>query len=432
MAPEDGLKRGIAIWHRRGGKDSTALNLTCFKAHQRIGTYWHLLPSQRQAKRVVWNETDSRGRRIIDQAFPHDIRESTSELELSIRFTNGSLWQLGGSDNYDSLVGSNVRGVVFSEWALCNPAAWDYIRPILLENDGWALFIYTPRGRNHGWELWERVRNNSRWFAELLTRHDTFRDDGVTPIFTDDMIEQEREDGMSEEMIEQEYECSFAAGVVGAYFARYLEKARKEGRIGSVPWSRRYPVHLYFDLGIDDCTAVWFGQRVGWQRRWFKYLEWKDVALQDIFDEVAEMPYRYGTVNLPHDGKQRDKGTGRKIQEYADDAFEGQRAAIYVHEAYNVQDSIEAGRALISQSWFDEVNCKHGLSALLNYQKVWDEKKKAYQQNPMHNWASHGADAWRLAGMDDVDEPVHDMGEGPDKPHVHRQTHGSISVGVRQ
>lgn len=430
MAPPDGVKRGLGVWHRRAGKDSTAVNLAALKAHQRVGTYWHLLPTTVQARRVVWTETDAQGRRIIEQAFPLALRETSSEKDMSIRLLNGSLWQLGGSDNYNSLVGSNVLGVVFSEWALCDPAAWDYIRPILVENGGWALFIYTPRGRNHGWTLYETVRKQpARWYTSRLTVDDTRRENGE-PVITREQVAEEIADGMSEERAAQEFDCSFAAGVEGAYFARQMEAAREDGRIGRAPWNPRHPVHLYFDLGIDDATACWFGQRIGWQRVWFKYLEWRDEALAGVFRELAAMPLRYGTINLPHDGAQRDKGTGRRIREYADDAWNEQPGDIIVHEAYDVQNSIEAARHLITQSWFDEEGCERGLSCLLNYAKVWDEKRRVYQMQPRHDWASHGADAWRLAGMDDVDEPIHEIADGrldTGKPKVHSQVRGAIS-----
>lgn len=424
MAPADGMKRGIAIWHRRAGKDSTAINLAAYKAHQQVGTYWHLLPTNVQARRIVWDETDRHGRRIIDQALPPYIRARTSESDMAIRLLNGSLYQLGGSDNYNSLVGANVRGVIFSEWALCDPAAWNYIRPILVENGGWALFIYTPRGRNHGWTLWQDTREAEHWFRSKLNVTETQREDG-SHIMTEGQVRQEIADGMSEEAAAQEFYCSFAAGVVGAYFARALETARDEGRIGVVPWDQRRAVHLYFDLGIDDATACWFGQRQGWMRKWIDYREWKDQPLVEVFSEIASMGYRIGSVNLPHDGRQRDKGTGTRIEEYAEDAFELEvGAGIYTHEAYPVQDSIEAGRLLIRQSYFDEEKCERGLQSLMNYAKVWDEKRRAYQLNPRHDWASHGADAWRLAGMDEADEPIHTQDDvnqlGPHAPRVLR------------
>ena len=159
-------RRGCAVWHRRAGKDSCALNLTARDMFRRVGTYWHLFPEQAQARRAIWNGIDRAGRRIIDQMLPPAVRARTSAQEMLIETVNGSIWQMAGSDNFDSLVGSNPVGVVFSEWALSHPDAWEYLRPILVENDGWALFIYTPRGRNHGHATYMRALQADTWFCQ--------------------------------------------------------------------------------------------------------------------------------------------------------------------------------------------------------------------------------------------------------------------------
>lgn len=200
-------QRASLIWHRRAGKDSAALNITAREMFKRVGVYWHLFPEQAQARKAIWNGIDAKGRRIIDQFLPPEARDPgnpKSEVEMLIRAQSGSSWQMAGSDNYNSLVGSNPVGVVFSEWALANPAAWDYIRPMLLENGGWALFITTPRGRNHAYETHMMAQANGDWFDQILTVDDTGR---ITP----DMIERERAEGMPEATIQQEYYCSFEA-----------------------------------------------------------------------------------------------------------------------------------------------------------------------------------------------------------------------------
>ena len=197
-------QRGSVIWHRRAGKDSTVLNLTARDMFKRVGSYWHLFPEQSQARKAIWNGIDGAGQRIIDQVFPAEVRAGKSEQEMLIRLLNGSTWQMAGSDNYNSLVGSNPVGVVFSEWALANPAAWDYIRPILLENQGWALFITTPRGRNHAYETHLLAQTSDTWFDEILTVDET-------RVLTAEDIESERAGGMSEAKIAQEYYCSFEA-----------------------------------------------------------------------------------------------------------------------------------------------------------------------------------------------------------------------------
>ena len=191
------------------------LNLTAREMFKRVGTYWHLFPEQAQARKAIWNGIDGQGRKILNQVFPGftvaqhrrgsgGIVKRVSNQEMLVELKHGPVWQMAGSDNYDSLVGSNVVGVVFSEWSLANPLAWDYIRPILLENGGWALFIYTPRGRNHGYQTFQMALHNDKWIADRQTIDDTGR---LTP----EDIQEERDSGMSENKINQEYYCDFEA-----------------------------------------------------------------------------------------------------------------------------------------------------------------------------------------------------------------------------
>ena len=170
---------------------------------QRVGIYWHMLPLNTQARKVVWDAIDKQGRRVIDQVFPLPLRKSVNSTEMKIELWNGSIWQCVGSDNYNALVGSNPVGVVFSEYSLADPAAWDFIRPILAENGGWALFIYTPRGKNHGYTLYNTALA-AGWFVQKLTVDDT-------KAVPQEVIDDERRAGMSESMIEQEFYCSFEA-----------------------------------------------------------------------------------------------------------------------------------------------------------------------------------------------------------------------------
>jgi len=172
-AMEGGCRRAATVWPRRAGKDTISLAWTSWYALQHVGQYWHLFPEQTQARKAIWHGVIKEGQKILDVAFPRNIRKSTNESEMRIELINGSQWMLGGSDRYDALVGSNPRGVVFSEFAIANPRAYDFIRPILAENDGWALFPYTPRGRNHGYELFEKLQQDENSFAELLTCDDT-------------------------------------------------------------------------------------------------------------------------------------------------------------------------------------------------------------------------------------------------------------------
>lgn len=202
---DGGGKRAVSVWHRRAGKDSCALNYTAKAAHERVGSYWHVFPEQKQARKAIWNGIDRQGRRIIDQAFPKELRKRTLEQEMTIEFKNGSFWQLIGSNNYDSLVGSNPVGVIMSEYAISDPESWEYIRPILNENEGWAWFITTPRGKNHLWKMYEMALRNEKWHCEKLSVESTGM---VTP----EQLQDERDSGMTESKIRQEYYCSFEEG----------------------------------------------------------------------------------------------------------------------------------------------------------------------------------------------------------------------------
>lgn len=394
---DGGGKRAVAVWHRRAGKDSTAINYTASDAIEHTGVYWHMLPTQTQARKVVWDGIDRNGRRIIDQAIPKEIRKGTRAQQMQIELLNGSIWQLCGSDNFDSLVGANPRGVVFSEWALCNPKAWDYIRPILAENGGWALFIYTARGKNHGYTLAEMARNNPDWHHSLLTVDDTHRPDG-SPIITQEAIQADRDAGMSEDMIQQEYYCSFDVAIPGAYFAREIAAARADNRICNIPVEPHIPVHTFWDLGISKGNAmvVWFVQAIGTEIRVVNYYERENEGMAHFIGVVNKFAQdhniHYGEHCAPHDIEVRDLMTKTKRIDTARDM--GIRFRV-VPRTKNLADSIEATRRLFARCWFDERRCSDGVNALASYHREYDDKNQVYRDVPVHDWSSNGADAFR-------------------------------------
>ena len=171
-AMDSGKKRACVVWHRRSGKDKTLINLMVKKMFERVGSYYYFLPTYKQGKKILWDGMDRNGMRFLDH-FPAQVVTKKNETELKLQVANGSIFQIVGTDNYDSIMGSNPVGCVFSEYALQNPAAWDFIRPILAENEGWAVFNFTPRGMNHGYELFQMAERNQDWFCELLTVDDT-------------------------------------------------------------------------------------------------------------------------------------------------------------------------------------------------------------------------------------------------------------------
>jgi hypothetical protein len=315
---------------------------------------------------------------------------------MAIRFKNGSLWQLVGSDNYNSLVGSPPVGVVFSEFALADPSAWGYLRPILAENGGWALFITTPRGRNHASTFYEAARQDKHWFAEQLPATET-------PVFTAAQLEIEhrellREYGPDdgEARYRQEYLVSFDAGVMGSYYGTLMEAAEKERRITRVMHEPTLPVHTAWDLGIGDATAIWCVQLVGQEVRLIDYIENSGVGLDWYVRELDKRPWKWGDHALPHDAEARELGTGRSRLETLRSLGLG-RAMIVSKQS--IEDGINATRMMLPRCFFDADKCARGVSALQNYRRSWNEALRTYSDRPLHDWTSHAADALRYLAL---------------------------------
>jgi hypothetical protein len=399
-AMEGGQKRACLVWHRRAGKDTTVLNFTAKRMFEEVGTYWHLFPKQTQARRAIWRGINNQGQRIINQVFPPAVRaRDPVEQDMVLELVSGSMWQLCGSDNYDNLVGSNVKGVVFSEWSLCNPAAWDYVRPILAENNGWAAFIYTPRGKNHGYKMFEMAQANPNWFCQRLTAHDTRREDG-TPVITPEILAEERASGMTEAMVQQEYFCSFDAPVPGAFYVDELERARVEQRIGRVPIEPQLSLHTAWDLGVSDSTAIWFFQTIGKEVRVLHYYENHNKGMDHYINYIKQWASSHqlmlGDHFAPHDIEVREFTSGTSRQETA---LQMGFRFIKTQRPKSKAEGINAVRRVFPMLWIDDVGAANGLSCLTNYHRQWSEQRQTYVEIPHHDWASHGADAMQTLAL---------------------------------
>lgn len=392
---DSGKKRAALVFHRRAGKDKTCLNFTIRQMFPespggRIGTYYYFFPTYAQGKKILWDGIDGSGFKFLDH-FPSQLVASKNETEMQVTLVNGSIFQIVGTDNIDSIVGTNPVGCVFSEYAIQNPRAWNLIRPILRENGGWAVFPYTPRGKNHGKDLYDMAKDNPDWYAEVLTVRDTFREDG-RPVVSEEDIDADRREGMDEELIQQEYYCSFQGYQVGSYYAQQLRRAEKENRITRVPWVPTIPVCTFWDLGIGDASAIWFAQRVGREIRVIDYYETSGEGMPYYAKYLAAKPYKYGRHFWPHDGANKEIGTGKSRRDTADAL--GIRPIDIVQRG-DVSEGIEASRNFFSLCYFDKENCKQGLNALESYRKEWDEDRKEFKNKPYHDWSSHGADGFR-------------------------------------
>lgn len=397
---ENGGKRAVEVAHRRWGKDDVALHFTATAAMEKVGNYWHMLPQYGQARKVVWTAINPKtGKKRIDEAFPKEIRAKTNQNEMMIEFINGSIWQLVGSDNYNAIVGAPPIGIVLSEWAIANPMAWAYLAPILEENKGWALFIFTSRGNNHGRTTYEHGLAMEDWFAEKLPAQ-------KTPVFDFKQLANikaeyirifGREMGLA--LYEQEYECSWEGGILGAYFSNQIRRTREENRITVVPWMPGIEVDTFWDLGVDDSMSIWFMQPVGKSFHFIDYYESSGYGLEHYAKVLKEKPYVYGNHWMPHDASHREMTNSeiaKSRKEVAEDL--GIKPIEIIQRARNmdiiIQVHIPAARNILAQCWFDEIKCSDGIMALENYRAEYDDDKKKLGNRPVHDWSSHGSSAF--------------------------------------
>lgn len=395
-ALETGTLRAFAFCHRRWGKDDVALHRTAVAAHERVGNYWHMLPEAEHARRAIWDAVNPHtGKRRVDEAFPPEIRKRTRNDSMSIEFRNGSIWQVLGSDNYNQYIGASPIGVVFSEFALADPAAWAFIRPILLENKGWALFITTSRGRNHAVTFYEAALKDPAWFACRQSAADT-------DVFTPAELEAERrgmiaEFGESEgrARFEQEYLCSFDAPMSGSVWGAELMKAEEDGRICAVPHDPNVGVHTWWDLGVRNATVIWFTQDVGREVRVIDHAEIIGGGLPGAVAELRARAYSYVGHHAPHDIKVTELGTGRSRLETA--AALGIKFDLVAD--IGLEDGISAARGFFALCWFDREKTQKGRAALAAYHRNYDPARKVYSAQPVHDWSSDSADSWRYLAV---------------------------------
>lgn len=409
-----GGKRAALCWARRHGKDDLSLHYTAIAAHERVGSYWHLLPEQAQARKAIWTQVNPHtGKKRIDEAFPEALRKRTNDQEMFIEFLNGSTWQIAGSDNYNSLVGSSPCGIVFSEYALANPAAWAYLRPILRENKGWAIFISTPRGRNHFYHMIQLAKTEPDWFGEVVTCDDSklLSQEELDADLRE--LQAEHGDTYGKSIWLQENFCSFDAAIPGAIWADSLDRLQLNGRILDFDHARTAPVFTGWDLGRTDDTAIWFyqfrGQEIDVIDYWADHgCEIYDSEAQDksishvLLDKVLKYGYKYATHWVPHDARPRRLGMGGKsiLQQFQDAAKKHPELGKFaIAPKLDVQEGIQAVRKTMQICRYHATRCDLGLQALRHYHREWDPERKMYLDTPVHDWSSHCADAKRTMAL---------------------------------
>ena len=375
---EDLPRWACVVMHRRAGKSFYCvadLVKHALEDDSGDGRYFYIGPSYRQAKGIAWD--------LLLQ-FTNDIPRIINVQELSCEFENGARIKLLGAERADSLRGFYADRIICDEAQLMPSAIWQYVlRPMLADRLGSALIAGTPAGR-YNLLGWAHEQLEEHGWKQIMLRHD--QTDALAPGEVEDMRRQ-----MSPQAWAQEMECSFEGSLEGAYYATQLQQAEADGRIGRYDRDPKHPVFAALDLGFSDALAIWYCQRVGNSLQLFRYEEWQGMSLEELVAHWGTLEFQIGQVILPHDAKVHDLGTGQaRIQ-----LLQGLGVNCFALGALPIHDGIEAVRMALPRCYFDQEGTRHGLEALRSYRSLWDEKRQVAVSKPIHDWASHGADAMR-------------------------------------
>ena len=392
------------MWHRRSGKDEVGLHRTAVAAFERVAGYWYMLPQYQQARKSIWDAINPKtGKKRIDEAFPLEVRKTTRNQEMMIEFVNGSSFQVVGSDNPNTLVGSPPAGIVYSEWALSNPAARAYLRPIILENKGWQIFNTTPRGRNHAHTTLMAAQKDPLAFAQVF-------DATQTGIFTEQELAHELAayiadfgEDYGRAKFEQEYMCSFDAANLGAILARQIGIAEKQRRISDDvefdPYGQKLEISA--DIGRRDSATWWFWQPMVGGYQIVDYDGGWGIDAEEWCDRIQQRISKYrmrdgssalGTIWLPHDARAKTFAAKRSAVEIFIEAFGTDHVAITPRSS--IADRVNAARVLIPRIKWHETNCSRGLDGLRSWAYAYNEEAKIFSSEPEHDWASHDGDGF--------------------------------------
>ena len=379
----------VLVMHRRFGKTVWAVNhlikyaLTCELPRPRVA---FIAPTFTQAKRIAWDYVKYYASVIPGVSF--------NETELRVDFPNGGRLMLLSAENPDSLRGIYLDLCVFDEFGMQNPRVWgEVVRPALSDREGAAVFLGTPAGHNHFFDLLEQAKSETangsdQWYHKVVKASES-------NLVKAEALEAAQAQ-MTPEQYEQEYECSFTAAIIGAYYAKLLVDAEDSGRVTRTPYDPAYPVHTAWDLGINDSTAIWFAQVFrGGAVNIIDYYESSGVGLDHYADILKQKDYHYGDHLAPHDIEVRELGSGKSRLETAYSL--GIRFRVI--PKMKVADGINAARLLIPKCCFDRDRCADGLEMLRQYRQDWDDKRKVFRDHPRHDYTSHCADAFRYLAV---------------------------------
>lgn len=374
------------VAHRRAGKTVACINDLIKRAivdGKENGRYAYIAPFYSQAKTIAWDYL---------LRFSEPIRTNANASELWVELINGARIRLFGGDNPDALRGLYLDGVILDEYADMRPRVWgEIIRPLLADRQGWAVFIGTPKGHNAFYDVWRTAQASESWYASSIRASES----GLLP---PDELRDARQ-GMTEDQYEQEFECSFEAAILGAYYGKELKVLEDAGRVSDVPYDPAIPVYTAWDLGYHDDTAIWFYQVAGPEVHCIDYYSGSGLAIPDYAAVVRSKGYKYARHWLPHDARAKTLASGGKsiIEQLAVEL--GGIAQLAIVPGLSVQDGIQAARMMLPRVWFDRSNTYDAVELLKQYQREWDEDKKTFRDKPRHDFTSHCADAFRMLAL---------------------------------
>lgn len=378
-------KSAVVVWHRRAGKTVMCIVDLLEKAIRNpldMPQYGYIAPTYKQAKKIAWRYIKKYGKPIIAKVM---------ESELSVELVNGAIITLFGADNPDSLRGLYFDGVIVDEYGDIAPMLYgEILAPALADRDGWVVFIGTPKGPNHFYDLWNEAHANvyNEWFTSMLKASES-------GVFSPERLEKiKRQPGQDEDTYNQEFECDFHAANKGAYYAKQLNDLEAQGHMGLFPWDPNKPVITAWDIGYTDDTSIWFAQVHGDRIHVIDFWAGSRYSAEEVLDELRAKPYVYAPFALPHDAKNKSFQTGKSTREL----FWSMGVQTVQVPELSVQDGITAVRSTLPQVYFNvgsEELRKHGLPSLVMYQREYDDVKRVYKLKPRHDWASHAADAFR-------------------------------------
>lgn len=374
------------VAHRRAGKTVACINdliRRAFTDGKTDGRYAYIAPFHSQAKSIAWDYL---------LRYTADVRVTANASELWVELLNGARIRLFGADNPDALRGLYLDGVILDEYADMRPRVWgEIIRPLLADRQGWAVFIGTPKGHNSFYEIWRTAQASESWFAASIRASES----GLLP---QGELDDARK-GMTQDQYEQEFECSFEAAILGAYYGKELRQLEQDGRICDVAYDPKFPVYTSWDLGYHDDTAIFFYQVLPQEIHVIDYYAGSGLSIPDYAEQVVSRGYRFAKHWLPHDARAKTLASGGKsiIEQLV--PLLGGVSKVDIVPSLSVQDGIQAARVMLPRVYFDRQNCYEAVELLKQYQREWDEDKKAFRERPRHDFTSHCADAFRMMAV---------------------------------